>query len=203
MIRADYSSNTKRGGFCIYYKEYLPLIRKNNIYKLNKCVVTEITVTNERCFLTCLYRSPNQNEEQFESFCKNLIHALSGINKQHPTCSILVGDFNTKLPKWCPNDKDSKAGLNMDTFTTTWSYTQMIDQPTHVMNDKSSCIDLLFTINSKCSVMFELSKLFIINAIIISYMDHLTVTYLFLHLIIGKFGITRTQIRNVYGVQFH
>ena len=99
MIRADHSSNTKRGGVCIYYKEYLPLIRKIEICKLNECIVTEITVINKRCFLACLYRSPNQNQEQFESFFENFIDVLSGINNQQPTCSILVGDFNAKLSK--------------------------------------------------------------------------------------------------------
>ena len=69
MIRADSPSKTKRGGD---YKEYLPLIRKIHFCKLNECIVTEITVNNESCFLTCLYRSPNQNQEQFESFCENL-----------------------------------------------------------------------------------------------------------------------------------
>ena len=63
MIRADHPSNTKREGVCIYYKEYLPLIRKVDICKLNECFPTEITVNNERCFLTCLYRSPSQNQE--------------------------------------------------------------------------------------------------------------------------------------------
>ena len=68
-----------------------------------------ITVNSERCFLTCLYRSPNQNQEQFESLCENLIDVLSSINNQQPTCSILVGDSNAKLSKWCPSDKDNKA----------------------------------------------------------------------------------------------
>ena len=45
------------------YKEYLLLIRKIDIYKLNEYNVTEITVNNERCFLTGLYRLPNQNRE--------------------------------------------------------------------------------------------------------------------------------------------
>ena len=31
----------------------------------------------------------NQNQEQFESFRKNLIDVLSGVNNQQPTCSIL------------------------------------------------------------------------------------------------------------------
>ena len=131
VITADHLINTKRGGVCTYYKEYLPLSRKVDACKLNKCIVTGITVNNERCFLTCLYRSPNQNQEQFESFCKNLIDVLSGVNNQQPTYSVLVDDSNIKLSKWCPSDKDSKAGQDIDTFTTTSGYTQMNGQPTH------------------------------------------------------------------------
>ena len=56
MITKDHPSNTKRGGVCIYHKEYSPLIKKVDICKLNECIVTEITVNNERCFLTCVYR---------------------------------------------------------------------------------------------------------------------------------------------------
>ena len=104
MIRADHPSNAKRGGVCIYYKEYLPLITKIGICKLNEYIVTKITINNERCFLTCLYRSPNQNQEQFEFFCENLIDVLSSINNQQPTHSILVGDFNAKLSKWWSSD---------------------------------------------------------------------------------------------------
>ena len=55
MIRADHTSNTKRGIVGIYYKEYLLFIRKVDICKLNECIVTEITVNNERGFLTCLW----------------------------------------------------------------------------------------------------------------------------------------------------
>ena len=168
-------------------------------------------MNNERCFLTCLYRSLSQNQEQFESFCENIIDVFSGIHNQQPTCSVLVGDFNAKLSKWCPSAKDNKAGQDIDTFIATSGYTQMIGQPTHITNYKSPCIDLLFTTNSTTlmrlitnySVMLESSKLFIINAIIILYMDHLISRYLFLHLTIEKFGITKAQIRYVYSVKFH
>ena len=137
MIRADHPINTYRGSAFIYYKEYLLLIRKIGIGKLNKCVATKITINNEKCFLTCLYRSPNQNQEQFESFCENLINVLSGINDQQPRCSVLAGDFNVDLTKWCPSDKDNKAGEGIDTFTTTSGYTQMIGQLTHIINDNT------------------------------------------------------------------
>ena len=84
--------------------------------------------------MTRLYWSPNQNQDQFKSFCENLINVLSGINDQQPTCSVLAGDFNVELTKWCPSDKDNKAGQDIDTFTTTLGYNQMIGQPTYIIN---------------------------------------------------------------------
>ena len=68
MMTVDHPNNTKRGGVCLYYKEHLPIIRRDDISNLKECLGTEITVRNERCFLTCLCRSPSQNREQFQSF---------------------------------------------------------------------------------------------------------------------------------------
>ena len=64
------------------------------------------------------------------------------------------------MSKWCPSDKDYKAGQDIDTFTKTSGYTQMIGQPTYIINDKSSCIDLLFTTNSKLLCDFRVEKKF-------------------------------------------
>ena len=35
MMRADHPSNTKRGGVCLYYKEHLPIIRRDDISNLH------------------------------------------------------------------------------------------------------------------------------------------------------------------------
>ena len=35
------------------------------------CLVTEIRSQNEKCFLTCAYRSLSQTQEEFEIFCTN------------------------------------------------------------------------------------------------------------------------------------
>ena len=53
------------------------------------------------------YHQVKINQEQFESFYKNLIDALSVITKQQQISSILVCDFSNKLSKWCPSDKDN------------------------------------------------------------------------------------------------
>ena len=43
-MRADHPSNTKRPGVCLYYKEHLPIIRRDYVSNLQECLVTEITV---------------------------------------------------------------------------------------------------------------------------------------------------------------
>ena len=83
----------------------MPLIRRSGLSNMKECLVTEINVNNEKCFFTCLYRSPSQSHEELESFCPSLDSFLSNINDQHPACSIAVGDFNTKCSKWCTSDK--------------------------------------------------------------------------------------------------
>ena len=73
IMRAEHPSKTKRGGvWCLYYKEHLPIIQRDDISDLKECLVTEITVKNERCFLTHLFRSPGENHEQLQSFCDSL-----------------------------------------------------------------------------------------------------------------------------------
>ena len=48
LLRADHPSNTKKGGVCVYYKDFLLLIRKYDITDLKECLVMEITVENEK-----------------------------------------------------------------------------------------------------------------------------------------------------------
>ena len=60
LLRADHPNDIKHGGVCIYFKESLPLIRRNDLTNIKDCLVTEINVSNEKRFFTCLYRYPSQ-----------------------------------------------------------------------------------------------------------------------------------------------
>ena len=37
LITVDHPSNSKRGGVCIYYKEHIPLIKRDEIFILDNC----------------------------------------------------------------------------------------------------------------------------------------------------------------------
>ena len=132
----------------MYFKESLPLIRRSDLSNMKEFLVTEINVNSEKCFFTCLYRSPSQSHEELKSFSLNLDLLLSNINNQHPACSIVIGDFNAKFSKCCTTDKNNTAGLEIDSITTAAGYSQMINKPTHFINESSSCIDLIFSSNT-------------------------------------------------------
>ena len=71
LIRSVHPSDLKRGGIFIYYKEHIPVIKWDDICTLDNCVETEIWSQSEKCFLTCIYGSPSQNNEEFENFVPN------------------------------------------------------------------------------------------------------------------------------------
>ena len=147
LLRADHPSNIKRGGVCIYFKESLPLIRRNDLTNLKDCLITEVNVNNKKCFFTCQYRSPSQNHDELEHFCTNFDLLLSNNNNLYPTCSIVLVDFNAKCPEWCASDKSNTAGIELHNITIKSGHNQMIDKPIHYINESSSCIDLIFSSN--------------------------------------------------------
>ena len=94
LIRADHTSDSKRVGVCIYYKEHISLIKRDDICTLDNGLVTEIRSQGEKCFLTCIYRSPSQGRDEFDDFCSKFDLLLSNINQEFLLCSIVAGDFN-------------------------------------------------------------------------------------------------------------
>ena len=65
----------------MYFKESLPLIRRNDLTDVKDCLVTEINVNNEKCSFTFFYRSPNQSHNELERFCTDFDFLLSNISK--------------------------------------------------------------------------------------------------------------------------
>ena len=75
------------------------------------------------------------------------------------------------VQKWCASDKNNTAGMELDNITMTSGYNQMIDKPTHYINESSSCIDLIFSSNVNLTKIVELNNHFTKNAIITLSME--------------------------------
>ena len=94
LVRFDHPLNSKRGGVCIYYKNYLPLriINVNYLSELN----FEIIIGNKICNFITLYRSPSQNQDDFQAFIGNLELNLETLAQRNPFLMVVIGDFNAK-----------------------------------------------------------------------------------------------------------
>ena len=62
LIRVDHPSTQKRGGICIYHKDFL-LIKVNNISCLKECLNFSLSVYGKQCNITLIYHLPSQSEE--------------------------------------------------------------------------------------------------------------------------------------------
>ena len=147
LIRSDHPSDSKNDGVCIYYKEHIPLILRDDINTLDNCLVTEIRSQNGKCFLTCIYRSPSQNQDELKKFCANFDIFLNNIYDELLLCSIVTGDFNARCSRWWKNDITNLQGQELDSLALSAGYNQIIDKPTHVINTSMSCIDVIFCTN--------------------------------------------------------
>ena len=70
---------------------------------------------------------------------------LSDINCFNPDFSIILGDFNAKSKNWWHCDTQTSQVSQIDSLSTSYGFQQLISEPTHILKNSSSCIDLIFT----------------------------------------------------------
>ena len=116
LVRADNLTSTKRGGVCIYHHKFLPL-KVIDIQFLNECISFEIRIGGKLCSFLCLYRSPSQTRDIFETFADNFELTLDTIVNKNPFLIVALGDFNAKTTNWYKNDINFYEGLKVDTIT--------------------------------------------------------------------------------------
>ena len=116
LIRSDHPSNTKRGGVCLYYKNYLPL-RVLNISYLKECLNFELEIDDQSCNFIALYRSPSQSQDDFETFYDNFEMTSETLAQKRSFLTSIIGDFITKSCNWYSYDKTSLGGSAIQNIT--------------------------------------------------------------------------------------
>ena len=112
---------------------------------LDECLLCELSYKNKKCFIATSYRSPSQLREEFEKFLSNFEVLIKAIFNQKDAISIIMGDFNAQSSNWCKYDISNNEGVQIDSVTSTHGLEQLISEPTHVLSNSSSFIDLIFT----------------------------------------------------------
>ena len=55
---------------------------------------------------------------------------------------VAFGDFNAKSKSWYINDDTNFEGSKIDFLPSSFGFHQIINKPTHILNNSSSSIDL-------------------------------------------------------------
>ena len=59
--------------------------------------------------------------------------------------TTIIGDFNAKSSDWFIHDKTSFEGSTIESITFQFGLHQLINEPSHLLQNSSSCTDLTFT----------------------------------------------------------
>ena len=145
LVRADHPSDTKRGGVCIYYKESLPVRVINSSY-FEEALLLEMAYHNKKVIVSVISRSPSQSINEFDSFLSILEKLVSDINNRKLALSIITGDFNTRSQSWWSNDINTTLGSKLLALFSSNDFSQLINEPTHIKTNSTSCIALLILI---------------------------------------------------------
>ena len=143
LVRADHPPNAKKGGVCIYFKNFLPL-KVLDIQLLQECINFEIKIANKTCNFVILHRSSSQSKDEFESFADNLEPNLDSVVHRNPYLIVVLGDFNAQTKGWYLLGKTTDEGTRIDGIMSQFGLDQLIHEPTHITGERSSCIDLIF-----------------------------------------------------------
>ena len=105
----------------------------------------EISFGGKICNFVSLYHSPSQSYETFEDFADNLELNLDKIGNKSRYLLVVLGDFNVKSSNLYKHDKTTYESSKIDAITCQFGLPQLIKEPTHILTDSSSCIELLLT----------------------------------------------------------
>ena len=81
----------------------------------------------------------------FKFFSNNFEVTLDIRAKKNPFPMITIGDFRAKSKNWYNQNKTSFKGKTIESITSQLGLYQLINEPTHLFENSSSCIDLIFT----------------------------------------------------------
>ena len=81
LIRSDRPSNKKRGGICIYCKNFFPL-KVAGFRLLEECIAFDLIISNKLCSFIVPYRSPGQSQDDFAKFSDDLEITLDLVSRE-------------------------------------------------------------------------------------------------------------------------
>ena len=95
--------------------------------------------------LLCIILSPSQTTSEFKSFLSGLEDLLSNTRCSKSQFTVVLGALNARSPAWWSKGITPSHDTQINSLTTTHGFKEIISDPTHILPQLSSCIDLIFT----------------------------------------------------------
>ena len=141
MLRADNLRQTIMGFF---YKKSLTACL-TEVKNMNECIIFEVSIKNKREYVVSVYRLPGQTQDKFDIFLINLEQLIGNFIAKNPLFVLITGDFNARSTNCWKNDLSTSESTEVDSLTSSYRLSQIIFDPTHILSNSSSCIDVIFT----------------------------------------------------------
>ena len=95
FVPANNPANVRHGGVGLFFKNYLPVIIRNDL-SFDESIVIELKFGRKKLFFTVLYRSPafNHTSVKFQAFLSNFKNLHLKIQGEKPFATFFTGDFN-------------------------------------------------------------------------------------------------------------
>ena len=111
----------------------------------SECILCEISIGNKIGYIAVTYRSPSQIAIEFADFLENVEKRQYQIQQFTSFFVVIHCDFNAKFESLWNEDITSNEGSQIDSLATTYGLQQPISDPTHILPNSSTCIDLIFS----------------------------------------------------------
>ena len=144
-----------------------------------------------------LYRSPSQNQDDFQALRDNLKIKLETLAQRNSFSMVVIGDFNVRQKHWCSQDSTNFEGVTIENVTSQFDLSQINKEATHILESSSSCIDLIFTTQPNSGLNMGFIHPFIQIVTIKLYLQNLICKYITHHHIREKSGTISKQILNL------
>ena len=112
-----------------------------NLYKIARVILTLYIGLKAKMFLNLNF------------FLSNSEKVLSDITSWNSLFTIIYGDYVKWSSVWGTGDKTTIKGTQFESLTTVNGFYQPITQPTHLLPQTSSSIDLIFTVAYNVGVL--------------------------------------------------
>ena len=112
---------------------------------LKEALLLEMTYNNKKVIVSVIYRSPSQNNSEFDLFLSNFEKLLSDVSKRKPSLSVITGDFNVRSTSWWLKDINTTERSKLFSVTSSNGFSQLTKELSHIKTSSFSCTDLIFT----------------------------------------------------------